>query len=553
MKITKRILIARINYAFVCKSFAALAFAMFVFVFNSNAQVEFGEEDSIPASLLEDVPEPDTVSLPDFNLQGNTQIIFDSVFNYNFIAGLAKDSLHFRAGLLYDLETNTVVWQKDMNYSYPIASITKIMTGLLAIQDIQKGIITWNDKIDVTTQRVFYTGRRKHRKKKIRVYHSSYTLRDLVKMTLIESNNYAAELVGKHVGGGDLKAFVTRMNNKAVELNMKNTFYGNPSGLPGRYGESDNSSSPHDLLLLSKEVLRYPELMEIASMGYTTVENGNSTYTIRNHNGLVRDYLNEVDGMKTGFTRNAGFCLVASAKRYDHRLIAIGLGFSSVWMRNQFIGDIINNYYQQIGLGLMGTVLSDSALQTVKPGFCNEDFNYGAMARKFPMSVSNDFVVDSNSTGVYKTITQQVRKSHIVRSGETMSGIAKKYHCSVNELKKWNRMKSTTVMKGQRLTVMVDVKKVVPVKTDSNYALRQDSISKFKKNDVVLADDTVQLPKQVYTPKKNYIIHVVQSGDTLWNIAQRYNIDSVEKIKRLNNITRNQIKVGQRVKVPKNT
>ncbi|MEO8149921.1 MAG: LysM peptidoglycan-binding domain-containing protein [Bacteroidia bacterium] len=553
MKSAKQVFLKSVRSAVAIKA-SALFVLIFVFVLNTKAQVEFGEEDSIPSQMLEDLAEPDTVLLLDSNMQGNTQVVFDSVFNYNFIAGLAKDSLRFRAGLLYDLESNTVVWQKDMNYAYPIASVTKMMTGLLTIQDIQKGIINWNDKVDVTTQRVVYSGRRKHRKKKILVYHNTYTLRDLLKMTLIESNNYAAELVARHAGGGDLSAFIKRMNDKAVELKMNNTFYGNPSGLPGRYGEMDNSSSPHDLLLLAKETLRYPEFMEITSMGYANVENGNSSYTIRNHNGLVRDYVNEVDGIKTGFTRNAGFCLVASAKRYDHRLLAIGLGFPSVYMRNQFISDVINNYYQQIGLGLMGTVLSDSVLQAVKPGFCNDDYNYGAAANKFPMSVRNDFTADSNSQDIYKTVIQQQRKTHVVRSGETLTAIAHKYSCTTTELKKWNKMKSATLKKGQRLTVMVDVKKVVPVKPATpTYASRQDSINKFKKNDVILADDTTVSPKQAYSEKKNYFIHVVQSGDTLWNIAQRYNVDSIEKIKRLNNITRNQIKVGQRVKVPKNS
>lgn len=387
------------------------------------------------------------------------------------------------------------------------------------------------------------------------VYHNNYSLRDLIKMTMIESNNYAATLVAKHAGGGDLNAFIKRMNDKAAELKMNNTFFGNPSGLPGRYGEMDNSSSPHDLLLLALEALRYPELMEIASMGYATVENGNRSYTIRNHNGLVRDFVNEVDGIKTGFTRNAGFCLVASAKRYDHRLIAIGLGFNSVYVRNQFLTDVINNYYDHIGLGRMGSYISDSALAIAKPGYCNEDFSYGAAVRKTPGFVSNEVENDSSfhDSEIYKTITQQVKKVHTVRSGETLSGIARKYNCTTAEIRKWNKMKSSSVLKGQRLTVMVDVKKVVPVKPDSNLAARQDSINKFKKADAILADDTSKATIPSYKPQKDYIIHIVQSGDTLWNIAQRYNVDSIDKIKRLNNITRNQIKVGQKVKVPKNS
>lgn len=537
------------------KAFAALLCFILAFAFQAKAQVEFGDDDSIPISLMEDEIEPDSIPWLDVLMQGNTQTIFDSSFNYNFINGLATDSLHFRAGLLYDLETNTIVWQKDMNYAYPIASVTKVMTALLAVQDIQSGRIGWNDRIELNSKQVVYTGSRRHRKKKTVNYHSTYTLRDLLKMTMIESNNYAAALVGKYCGGDNLDAFIKRMNEKALELKMHNTFYSNPSGLPAAYSEMDNSSSPHDLLLLAKEALKYPELMEIASMGYAAVENGHSTYTIRNHNGLVRDYVNEVDGLKTGFTRSAGFCLAATAKRYDHRLVAIVLGFNSVWTRNNFIAALFNNYYQHIGLGTMGTMLTDSALEAVRPGYCNSDFNFSAVARKVPASVKNEFTNENTSSIVYKTVTQQVRRTHVVKKGETLTKIANKYDVTSAELKKWNNLKSTTVRKGQKLTVVVDMKKVVPVKVDagSNLAAREELENKTSNNDSVKADADKNVTASIqpaYKTDKSYIIHTVQRGDTLWNIAQRYKLDSIDGIKKLNRITKNQIKVGQKVKVP---
>ena len=255
-------------------------------------------------------------------------------------------------------------------------------------------------------------------------------------------------LVGKHTANGDLNAFIVMMNQRAKELDMNNTFYSNPSGLPAAYAELDNSSSPHDLLLLAQEALKHPELVEIASMGYAVVNNGHSNYTIRNHNGLVRDYLNEVDGLKTGFTKNAGFCLVASSRRYDHRLIAIVLGYQSVWKRNLFVAGLFNNYYKTIGLGEMGAQLSDAELAAVRPGYCNEDFSYGAVARKIPQSVKS-VPTDVASTDIkYNTITQDIRKTHVVKSGETLSKISNKYDVSLAELKKWNKLRSNSVPLG---------------------------------------------------------------------------------------------------------
>lgn len=522
--------------------------------FSSYSQIEIEVEDSIAADLLGEEIESDTIPWLDSLVQGNTQIDFDDQFNYNFIAGLANDSLHFRAGLLYDLENNTVVWQKDMNYAYPMASVTKIMTALLAIEAIDEGIIDWHDEIVITSKRKIYTGRGRKRRKKIITVTDRYTLRDLLKMTMIESNNYAAVLVGKHVAKGDLNAFVIMMNQRAKELEMSNTFYSNPSGLPAAYAELDNSSSPHDLLLLTQEALKHSDLIEIASMGYAVVNNGHSNYTIRNHNGLVRDYVNEVDGLKTGFTRNAGFCLVASARRYEHRLIAIVLGYQSVWKRNLFVAGLFNNYYKAIGLGEMGSLLSDSALAAVRPGYCNEDFSYSAVARKVPPSVKSELNQVANTDIKYETITQEVRRTHVVKSGETLSKIANKYDVSQAELKKWNRLKSTSVRKGQKLTVVVQMKKVVPVISNNELVSTESDLSKTI--EVAAVDSagndasTVQKIKLYNNGNKNYIIHTVQSGDTLWNIAQRYNLNSIDSIKKLNHITKNQIKIGQKVKVP---
>jgi D-alanyl-D-alanine carboxypeptidase len=533
------------------KVFAVLCVFVF-FSFSSYAQIEIEVEDSIAADLLGEEIESDSIPWLDSIIQGNTQIDFDDQFNYNFIAGLANDSFHFRAGLLYDLETNTVVWQKDMNYAYPMASVTKIMTALLAIEAIDEGLIDWHDEIVITTQRKIYTGRGRKRRKKIITVTDRYTLRDLLKMTMIESNNYAAVLVGKHVAKGDLNAFVMMMNQRAKELEMSNTFYSNPSGLPAAYAELDNSSSPHDLLLLSQEALKHPELIEIASMGYAVVNNGHSNYTIRNHNGLVRDYVNEVDGLKTGFTRNAGFCLVAVARRYEHRLIAIVLGYQSVWKRNLFVAGLFNNYYKYLGLGEMGSQLSDSALALVKPGYCNEDFNYSAVARKVPQSVKSE-QIDIASTDIkYQTVIEDVRKTHVVKSGETLSKIANKYDVSQAELKKWNRLKSTSVRKGQKLTVVVQMKKVVPVIITNEIAAAESDVSKTI--EVAAVDSagndasTVQKIKLYNNGNKNYIVHTVQVGDTLWNIAQRYNLNSIDSIKKLNHITKNHIKIGQKVK-----
>ena len=376
---------------------------------------------------------------------------FDSTFNYNLDTTLVSNSNIIRAGLLYDVENNTVVWQKDMNYAYPIASVTKIMTAILAIQDIEGGCKSWNDEIKVTTK--YYKGR--GRRKRAVYATNTYSFRDIIKMLMIESNNYAANLCGEHIGDGDMQHFVLRMNEYAQALGMQKTNYSNPSGLPARYDELDNSSSPHDLLLLALEALKYPELVGIAQMGYANVNNGKSTYTIRNHNGLVREYQNEVDGLKTGFTRDAGFCIVTTSNRYNHRLIAIVLGAPSVWSRNNIVSEMMNKHYENIGLGPMGSRLPDSILAIVKPGLTNDMFQY-RQGTVTPALVNDAFAGTCDNI-VFKTVYQKELRYHKVRSGETLSGIADKYNCTATQIKKLNHLKTTRVLKGQKLKVYAKI------------------------------------------------------------------------------------------------
>lgn len=499
--------------------------------------------------------ESDSLLFLDSLILTKQTIDFDPAFNYNLDSTLVPNDSYIRAGLLYDIENNTVVWQKDMNYAYPVASVTKIMTSLLTFLDIEAGLVCWDDPIKVTSK--YYKG--KGRKKRAYTATSYYTLQDILKMAMIESNNMASNLLAQHVGKGNMPAFVKRMNDYALAIGMKSTFYSNPSGLPSPHHEMDNSSSPHDLLLLALEALKFPELSGIASMGYANVSNGKSTYTIRNHNSLVRDYQYEIDGLKTGFTRAAGFCIVVTSNRYNHRLVSIVLGAPSTWSRNAIVAQMINRYYEKINLGMMGTRISDSLLAIVKPGLTNDMFNMRPGSVQQITSKSN---FDASSEIVFRTTYQKTVKYHKVHSGETLSHVADHYDCSVNDLKKWNHLRSSKIMKGQKLKVYATVKRVVPVTVDkSSLALKNDSIKeehiKTESSDTVIAAKKQPIKKEVKevpkTSKSNYVIHVVQPGDTLWNIAQKYSGVTVNDLKKYNrSINAKSLLPGTKVKVPVN-
>lgn len=488
-------------------------------------------------------------------------------FKTELIEGIVGQNQQIRAGLLYDVELNKIVWEKDMEYAYPIASLTKMMVALLAVEDINAGKISWEDKITVSrTYKKYYRGRRRG----TYTVQENYSFEDLVKMAMIPSHNESTVWIAKHCSG-DLTAFVTRMNQRALELGMTKTLYSNPSGLPAIIDELDNSSSPKDQLILAMELLKHPKLLEITSIPYLNVHNGKGQLNFRNHNGLVINYGLEVDGLKTGYTRAAGFCMAATAKRGNHRLIGIVFGCSSPYVRNGIVANMMNRYYEAIKMGRLGETLPDLAeskafIDSVAQGLAT-------------IRVSQDYQFSGNNATdesfTYKTITQRVKKTIVVRNGDNLGKLADRYNTSVSNIRKWNGLRSTVIRPGQKLHVYQNVKKTIPVKLiiDPNETaddlatsgdVRQDDENNSQdtsenKDAASLADniksgngttETVSAPSNDNNKPYRFIYHTVKTGDTLWNIAQRYRLTTDQLIK-LNKISNgNQLRKGEKLKIP---
>jgi serine-type D-Ala-D-Ala carboxypeptidase (penicillin-binding protein 5/6) len=252
-----------------------------------------------------------------------------------------------KAGLLFDVKQKKITWEKEMKNTYPIASLTKMMVALLTVEDIKNGKFTWDKKVKVTRE----ASRMKGSKVFLR-YGETFTVRDLMKSAMIASGNDACYLLAQFNGGTE-KQFVERMNKKAFQLGMRSTKFSNSTGLPAVNGK-DNYSTPYDLLLLSNELLKHEEILAISSRKEEYIKHGRKQFAYRNHNKLVIEYEDEVDGLKTGFTNRAGFCIVATANRSNRRLIGIVLGVNKSTTRNMLVADMLNNYYTSIGLGRMG-------------------------------------------------------------------------------------------------------------------------------------------------------------------------------------------------------
>ena len=436
-----------------------------------------------------------------------------SPFIYAQDSSVIVDQLQLKAGLLYDVQNQKIVWQKEMNKPYPIASLTKMMVALITVEDIHAGKVRWDDQVAWTRDIYYYV-----KKKRVRSTSDvSYSLHDLFKNAMIASNNEACEQMARHVGEGNLDKFIQRMNVRARELGMMSTYYGNPTGLPSYSRLYDNSSTPTDLLLLTLEMLKYPEIIDVTRMDYADISCGNKSTIISNHNKLTIDYKGQVDGMKTGYTKRAGFCLVASSYKCDHRLISIVLGSRAPGTRNDVVRGMFDDYYTSIGLDKLSP--------------------YCSAPEQYTTAGSTDSDDADAPEGAYVYQTKVTFFTHKVKRGEYLSLIADKYKVTIPQLKKWNHLKTTKLRAGQNLLVKGTVRQKVWQTKDE------------QGNNVPKKTDTKS--PAISNQQENYVFYTVQQGDTLFSISRQYNGISIDKLKELNNIADDCILPGMKLKVPK--
>ena len=252
--------------------------------------------------------------------------------NYNLI----KNSV---SGLLMDADSGRIIVKKDINKKVAIASMTKMVAQILVMENIESGKIKWNDIVTVSKNAADMGGSQ--------IYISEgekISVEDLMKGISMASGNDATVAMAEYISGSEAK-FVGEMNNKVKELGLKNTFFKNCTGLD----EDGHYSSAYDMAVIARHlILEYPEILRFSSMyeDYLREDTENKFWLV-NTNKLVRFY-DGADGLKTGHTDNAGYCLAATAKRNGLRLIAIVLGEPSAAIRNSETMELLNYGYQNL-------------------------------------------------------------------------------------------------------------------------------------------------------------------------------------------------------------
>ena len=220
----------------------------------------------------------------------------------------------------------------------PLASITKVMTSLLVLEEVEKGKINLDTKVIVSEKAALVPYGIKL------VAGKEYTVRDLLKAMIIRSSNNAAYALGEFIGG-DIPTFVSMMNKKANELGLDSLRYCSPHGLPPKYtGSCMDQGNAKDLYKLGMYMTKYNEYFNISKNSLTYIDNGEIQLKSTNH--LLGKVVG-VDGMKTGYHDASGSNIILTAKRGEDRMYAIILGATKAANRDAIGEKEINEYYEK--------------------------------------------------------------------------------------------------------------------------------------------------------------------------------------------------------------
>lgn len=226
-----------------------------------------------------------------------------------------------KAYLVVNADTGDVLAQKNPNFSSPPASLAKLMTLYITLEAIKNGKVSWDQFYSVPKWISQIGG------SEAKMWHGEkISVRDLFKAAAVGSANDAAAALAEIVSGSQQK-FVDQMNQKATELGLSNTVFRTPHGLPVRNGGPKDRTTPTDLVKLSLAIFRHhPEILQYTGAKETYIRKGKWRFI--NTNKLIGKYRG-MNGLKTGYTDEARYCLVATAKQGDLHLISVVMGANS--------------------------------------------------------------------------------------------------------------------------------------------------------------------------------------------------------------------------------
>ena len=257
------------------------------------------------------------------------------ILSFFLLTGIVKAeefAKNAKSAVLMEYSTGKILFDKNKDERLAPASMTKIMTLLLLMEKIDNKEISEDDLVNISNNASSMGGSQMFLDE-----GSQVKISELIKGLTIASANDAAVAIAEYLGGS-VDNFVSMMNEKTKELNLENTVFKNPHGLD----EEGHYSSAKDMAIMARELIKHENILKYTSTyeEYFDKGNGNKTWLV-NTNKLVRFYKG-VDGLKTGYTKGAKYCLTATAKKNNIRFITVLMGEETSDLRSKETTELLN-------------------------------------------------------------------------------------------------------------------------------------------------------------------------------------------------------------------
>ena len=312
-----------------------------------------------------------------------------------------------KSAIMIEASTGKIIFEKNKDEKLPMASMTKMMTLLLIMENIENGNLKWDEKVTASQYASSMGGSQIFLEP-----GEEMTVEDLVKGICIGSGNDAAVAMAERIGGTE-KEFVKMMNKKTKELGLKNTNFVNACGLD----DDNHYSSAYDMAMIAKELVKHEKILEYTGTyeDYLRKDTDNSFWLV-NTNKLVR-YYQGVDGLKTGFTETAGYCITTTAKKNNMRLITVVMNEPSSSIRNAETTSMLDygfNTYQ------IDTIISKKDI------ISKQEVELGTI-KKVEVIPKEDVNILNTKTGTKRNVTYKVKLDTIkapVKKGDIVGKIS---------------------------------------------------------------------------------------------------------------------------------
>ena len=277
-----------------------------------------------------------------------------------FYVGALDLASNAKSAIIIEPTTGKVIFEKNSNERLEPASMTKIMTLLLTFEAIDNGKISLDDTVTISKRAADMGGSQMFLET-----GSNIRLEEIIKGVSIASANDGAIALAEFVGGS-VENFVDMMNKKAEDLGLSNTHFVNPHGLH----DDNHYSSAYDMAIMASNLINHEKILNYTSIyeDYFNKPDGSRTWLV-NTNKLVR-FFEGVDGLKTGYTKEAGYCLTATAKKGNVRYITVVMGEPSSDIRSRETTNMLNYAFNSFKLNTildksqeLGTIYIDKSKQ----------------------------------------------------------------------------------------------------------------------------------------------------------------------------------------------